>query len=109
MQYIMTELQDIQEKYSKDTQMIHYKQEQTNDLYLANLFLFFIYYGLIIYFTSITYSSFRYSNMFYKKLFMIILLFLYPFIVYPVEHYIYNFITYIIGLLYSNIYYTENH
>ena len=40
MQYIMTELQNLQEKYSKDTQMIHYKQEQTNDLYLVNLFLF---------------------------------------------------------------------
>lgn len=109
MQYIMTELQDIHEKYSKDTQISNYKQNQTNDLYTANLFLFFIYYGLIIYFTYVTYHTFRYSNMFYKKLFMIILLFLYPFIIHPIEYYGYNIITYMIGLFYSNIYNTENH
>ena len=97
-----------QEEYSADSQKSVYQQGQTNDIYVVNLFLFFIYYGFLIYYTFYAYGTFRYSTLYYKKLFMLMLLFAYPFIVYPLQYGVYNVGKFIVNLAYNNVYDTKS-
>ena len=96
-----------QEEYSADSQQSVYQQHQTNDIYVVNLFLFFIYYGLLIYYTYNTYGTFRYSTLYFRKMFMLMLLFAYPFIVYPFQYGVYNLGKFIVNLAYNNVYDTN--
>jgi hypothetical protein len=100
----MTEVEKLKELYSADFQHSKYKQDQTNDIYLANLFLFFIYYGLVFYYIRLNYSSIVNSFSFYKKIIMVILLLAYPFIIYPVQYNVYRFFYAIYNTLFKNIY-----
>ena len=104
----LTTYKQKQEEYSADSQKSVYQQQQTNDIYVVNLFLFFIYYGFLIYYTYYTYGTFRYSTLYYKKLFMLVLLFAYPFIVYPVQYGVYNFGQFVVNLAYNNVYDTNS-
>jgi hypothetical protein len=104
----LTTYKQKQEEYSADAQKSVYQQHQTNDIYVVNLFLFFIYYGFLIYYTYYTYGTFRYSTLYYKKLFMLMLLFAYPFIVYPLQYGVYNVGKFIVNLAYNNVYDTKS-
>lgn len=96
------------EQYSSNVQESVYQQEQTNDIYAVNYVLWFVYYAFLIYYTYFAYNAFRYSNQYYKKLTMIILLFAYPFIIYPIQYGVYNFVMYIVRMVYTNIYNTND-
>jgi hypothetical protein len=97
-----------EEEFPANIQQSAYIQDQTNDIYVVNLILIFLYYGFLIYYAYYAYGSFRYSTLYYRKLFMLILLFAYPFIVYQVQYGVYNFGRYVAGLVYNNVYDTKS-
>ena len=108
-QYIMANLvgdnlnkyKQNEEAHPADIQQSAYIQDQTNDIYVVNLILIFLYYGFLIYYAYYAYGSFRYSTLYYRKLFMLMLLFAYPFIVYPIQYSVYNFGQYVANLVYT--------
>ena len=97
-----------EQEFPANIQQSVYIQDQTNDIYVVNLILIFLYYGFLIYYAYYAYGSFRYSTLYYRKLFMLILLFAYPFIIYPVQYGVYNFGKYVAGLVYNNVYDTKS-